>query len=45
MIEKGRAERWKIEIYLIKLKWSNEIRNGDVFSELIFLLGNIQKFQ
>jgi hypothetical protein len=41
MIEKNKVEKRKTEICLIKLRYGNEIRNGDAFSELIFLPGNI----
>jgi hypothetical protein len=41
VIEEGRVEKRKAEICLIKLKYGNEIRSGDVFNELVFLSGNI----
>jgi hypothetical protein len=47
MIEKNKIEKWKIEIYLTKLrknnelKYDNEIRNDDAFNELIFFPDNI----
>jgi hypothetical protein len=51
MIEKGKAERRKIEICLIKLKWSselkcgNKIRSGDAFGEPALFPDNVQKSQ
>jgi hypothetical protein len=41
MIEENKAERRKAEICLIKLRYNNEIRNGDAFNELIFLPDDI----
>jgi hypothetical protein len=41
MIEEDRIERRKVEICLIKLRYGNEIRSGDTFSELVFLSDNV----